>query len=311
VPGDAVSAAVAGTGEGRFMKWFRKRAGEESGAETPTVPTAAPESRADAQPPTPGPSGAAALGTVPGETGVLPANFEVVVRAGSPAAEGAEHTGESGAPTAVLSADATGAHEQLLRLLDSLVAPGGAASLSASLAETSVQIAALAAHQEELKSLFDSRLHSDEVQAKALERLHDQLQDYKSNFIRQALLPVLKDIIYCYDFAASAVPGAELEAAAQADAQAKALAHLKQMLLDILFKYDVEPYRGEGEFFDRKTQQCVKTLPTDAEADDKKVAAPGVVGFRLGETIVRKEQVTLYKHMPAPMAAETAAPERV
>jgi molecular chaperone GrpE (heat shock protein) len=81
---------------------------------------------------------------------------------------------------------------------------------------------------------------------------------------------------------------------------AQALAHLKQMVEDVLFKYDVEPYRGETDEFDRKVQQCVQTVPTTNEADDKKVAAVGHVGFKSAsaETVIRKEQVTVYKYSP-------------
>jgi molecular chaperone GrpE (heat shock protein) len=68
------------------------------------------------------------------------------------------------------------------------------------------------------------------------------------------------------------------------------------MLTDVLFKYDVEPYRSEDEFFDRTSQQCLRTVATNVEADDKKIAIRGVTGYREGKTILRKEQVTVYKY---------------
>jgi molecular chaperone GrpE (heat shock protein) len=153
---------------------------------------------------------------------------------------------------------------------------------------------------EDLYQLFEARLQSDDVQAKALERLHDQLQDYKSNFIRQALLPVLKDLIFCIDFVTDEIERMREKTDCQSAllAAAKSFEHVKHMLTDALFKYDVEPYRCEDEFFDRKTQQCLRIVPTNFEADDKKIAVRGVIGYREQETILRKEQVTVYKYVP-------------
>lgn len=153
---------------------------------------------------------------------------------------------------------------------------------------------------EDLYQLFEARLQSDDVQAKALERLHDQLQDYKSNFIRQALLPVLKDLIFCLDFVTDEIErmGEKTDCQSALPAAAKSFEHIKHMLTDVLFKYDVEPYRCEDEFFDRKEQQCLRTVPTNVEADDKKIAVRGVIGYRERETILRKEQVTIYKYVP-------------
>jgi molecular chaperone GrpE (heat shock protein) len=216
-----------------------------------------------------------------GEEPPLPPNFEVIVRPGIKAA----------APECAAKLPATGSEP----------APALVAALG--------QFQELASKQDELKNLFESRLQADEVQSKALERLHDQLQDYKSNFIRQALLPLLKEIIFCFDFVADVLNQSDASpSAANAETLAKAFPHVKQMLLDILFKNDVEPYRSESEEFDRKTQQCIKTVPTDQESQDKKIASRGVIGFRLGEAIIRKEQVTVYKYSGAAPAAPTSEP---
>jgi molecular chaperone GrpE (heat shock protein) len=80
------------------------------------------------------------------------------------------------------------------------------------------------------------------------------------------------------------------------------------MVADVLSKYDVEPYRVPGPDFDRREQQCVRTVPTSVEADEKKIAAVGAVGFRLADQIVRKEQVTVYKYAPGLAVASREAP---
>ncbi len=184
-------------------------------------------------------------------------------------------------------------------------AAGQDSPATSALIEVAISLQDLAVKQEALRELFESRLRSDEVQTKALERLHDQVREYKANFIRQEMQPLLRDLIFCYDFAADEVERANRGGPPPtAQETARAFDHLRQMVADVLAKYDVEPYRSPGPEFDRREQQCVRTVPTTVEADEKKVAAVGAVGFRLADLIVRKEQVTVYKHTPPGVTRE-------
>lgn len=153
--------------------------------------------------------------------------------------------------------------------------------------------------QRELQQLFASRIHSDEVQAKALERLHDELRQYKTNFIRQQLLPFFKDVIFCHDFLCGELDRLHAaDSVTDSESSSRTLDHARQMLVDLLFKYDIEPYRGAGEQFDPKSQQCARTVPTDTAEQDKKIAAQLLPGFKSPDSIVRREQVVVFKHRP-------------
>jgi hypothetical protein len=63
-----------------------------------------------------------------------------------------------------------------------------------------IATAELQAEQVELRKLFESRIHSDEVQARALERLHSELQTSRKQLQRAEMAPLFKDIIFCHDF---------------------------------------------------------------------------------------------------------------
>jgi molecular chaperone GrpE (heat shock protein) len=179
------------------------------------------------------------------------------------------------------------------------IVDAGGPNATAALIDVACGLQELGSKQEELRALFEARIRSDEVQAKALERLSDQLRDYKTNFIRQEMQPLLRDLIYCYDFAADEADRAGREGPPPTIQEiGHAFNHLKQMVADVLAKYDVEPYRAAGPDFDRREQQCVRTVPTANEADEKKVAVVGAIGFRLAEQVIRKEQVTVYKYTP-------------
>ena len=137
----------------------------------------------------------------------------------------------------------------------------------------------LSAKQDGLRELFEARIRSDEVQAKALERLHDQVLEYKTNFVRQEMQPLLRDLIYCYDYAAD-----EVERSGRggppptAQETARAFDHLRQMVADVLAKYDVVPYRWRAEF-DRREQQCVRTVPTTVETKKRRSPSSGRSAF--------------------------------
>lgn len=151
--------------------------------------------------------------------------------------------------------------------------------------------------QAELRKLFDSRIHSDEVQSRTLERLHQELQASRQQIQRAEMAPLLKDVIFCHDFVTR-----ELDRENSGEGHTdwrQAFEVLGQMLLDVLFKYDVEPFRGESEEFDRTLQQCVKTEVTSEQESDRRIATYGLTGFRNEDRIIRREQVTVYRYRPS------------
>jgi len=212
---------------------------------------------------------ACAGGSVPGEDAA----------AGSPTESCCESSREFSSPTLIQSLTRDAVQEIVAGVVGAAIQPLGDA-------------------QKALQEQFASRIRSDEVQAKALETLHDDLKQYKANFVRQQMLPLLKEVIFCHDFVASQVDRASTDEAASGTPAVSALAATKQMLLDLLFKYDVEPYQGEGEQFDPKNQQCARTVPTGRADADKTIAGRMQAGFRSPDGIVRREQVTVYKFTP-------------
>jgi molecular chaperone GrpE (heat shock protein) len=160
-----------------------------------------------------------------------------------------------------------------------------------------IATAELQAEQVELRKLFESRIHSDEVQARALERLHSELQTSRKHLQRAEMAPLFKDIIFCHDFVTRELVRDD-EDAASSDWR-KSFEVLGQMLVDVLFKYDVEPFRSESDEFDRSMQQCVRSESTTDAQQDKQIATSGLIGFRTEERILRREQVTVFRYRPS------------
>lgn len=256
------------------MKWLQELLGEPPGASASVVNSAGPASVATGEP-----------------QPDLPPSSDRGVESASPPPAVASETEAPPVASVPETSDASPVAE---------TAPASVAPDLAAVGPAIVErLSQLVASQQQLQALFDSRIHSDEVQGKSVERLSDELRDYKANFIRQQMQPLLKELIFCYDFVTNEVQRLRSpEPTGNAD-PLRSLDMLGQMLMDVLFKYDVEPYRGEGDQFDPKVQQCSRTVPTEVEEQDKKIASAGATGFQSPTGIIRREQVTVYKFRPA------------
>lgn len=293
----------AGSEEG--MNWFQRRPKEEAATSvTPEQAVSAAEVSADdvsanrEAPVSEAPDLAAVVETVTpptGETAITEATETPWLNEAAAAETGTVAGG-------VLSTSDAPAHSE----------PPPPPTPAVDLAPIEDALRKVADEQAALRRLFESRLHSDDVQAKAFQRLHDQLTDYRTHFIRQQMTPLLKDVIFCYDFAEQ--EGKRLSARREEpntiDALLASIDQLRQMLLDVLYKFDVEPFRVEGDGFDRARQQAIGTVLTDDPGQDKCVAERGLAGFSLLETTLRREHVKVYKTRPmsaAPAAVPTSA----
>ena len=181
-----------------------------------------------------------------------------------------------------------------------MVAAPQDSATTAALIDVVIGLQDVAAKQDELRELFEARIHPTRFRPRPWSVFTIRSGEYKTNFVRQEMQPLLHNLIYCYDVAADEVERANRAGPPPTPQEtARAFDHLRQMVGDVLAKYDVEPYRCPGPEFDRREQQCVRTVPTTVEADEKKVAVVGAIGFRLADLIVRKEQVTVFKYTPA------------
>ena len=65
---------------------------------------------------------------------------------------------------------------------------------------------------------------------------------------------------------------------------------------NILLDYDVIPYSSnEGDMFNAKVHQSIKTVKPEDASKDKTIASTLATGYKHNGSIVSKEQVTVYK----------------
>ena len=136
-----------------------------------------------------------------------------------------------------------------------------------------------------LHSMVEKRLLYDKAKETAFDRLYADLDRERKNVAGEFLKPILRDILQFYDHV--------VEAARQHPEVEELLGMLREGLLEVLYRADVEPIQVISDKFDRKLQ-CVKRVEaTENEHEDWTVAEVIRDGFRLGGRVLRPQQVVV------------------
>ena len=144
-----------------------------------------------------------------------------------------------------------------------------------------------------LRLAFERELRAESSREKVVDRLHAELQDYKSDLLLKVLRPVFVDLIQLHD---------DMGKMAESLGDERAAALLRDFQVgveDILYRQGVEPYSAEGDAFDPRRQRAVSTAATDDPALVKTIAARLRPGFASGETIIRPELVSVHAQKKA------------
>jgi molecular chaperone GrpE len=163
-----------------------------------------------------------------------------------------------------------------------------------------------------LESRFDDKIKNDAAREAIVQRLHTEVQDYRTDLLLKVLRPVLLDLISLYDEMGQALasPGPE-----DSGSRERLLAGFQQEVADILYRQGVEPFAHEGEQFDPRRQRASRTLPAPAPEREGQIAARLRPGFAAGERVLRPELVAVYVRaggtnspLPAPKTADEPDP---
>lgn len=158
------------------------------------------------------------------------------------------------------------------------------------------RLAAIEQELARLGALFEERLRYDEAKAKALDRLHAELDEHKERLRGEAMRPVFKALIQLYDNVCESVE--VLDGAGRQHVEV-----LRDGLLDVLYRLDVEPIEDRVERFDRSFQAATRTEPASSPEDDWAIAKVVREGFRWQDRVLRPQQVVVRRYAPGEPAA--------
>ncbi|MEO6811101.1 MAG: nucleotide exchange factor GrpE [Isosphaeraceae bacterium] len=144
-----------------------------------------------------------------------------------------------------------------------------------------------------LQSAFDREVRAEATREKIVDRLHDELQEYKQDLLLKVLRPVFIDLIQLHDDIGKMI---DSQGGAEGDlARLLGLMRgIQQGIEDVLYRQGVEPFTEDGSTFDPRRQRAIETVPTDDPGLAKTVAARRRPGFQVDGRVIRPELVSVH-----------------
>jgi molecular chaperone GrpE len=144
-----------------------------------------------------------------------------------------------------------------------------------------------------LETLFNKRLTYDEGKEKILDKLHSELQNYKSDLYFKLTKPIFLDIVVVLDDIRKIRENLDLEKQNECDST---LDSISESLIYLLDKYEVLPFSSEEDSkFDAVKQRMIRTKDTDEDAQIATIAQSVFTGFMYKDQLVSPEKVVVYK----------------
>lgn len=145
-----------------------------------------------------------------------------------------------------------------------------------------------------LRAMLDERVRFGENQQKIIDRLHAEVQEYKTDLILQLLKPIAQDLIRLEDDLERVATKFRSEAPPGVSETARLFQDFQATVEDILARYGFEPFQTTEPLFDGKQQQIAQSLPTTDPSVDRQVAQRLRPGLRYRDRVVRRELVNVY-----------------
>lgn len=144
---------------------------------------------------------------------------------------------------------------------------------------------------------FEHKLAYDQTKDRMVDRLHGELQGYKSDLLAGATLPLTNGFIRLHDELGRVAEALLGEGAGSLDTErvVKLFEDFQGDIEIILEDNGVSRYEEPDEKFEPRRQQVLKTVPTPVADEVGRVVERVRPGFERGDRIIRKEKVTVTK----------------
>ncbi|MDE5414055.1 nucleotide exchange factor GrpE [Alkalihalobacterium chitinilyticum] len=149
--------------------------------------------------------------------------------------------------------------------------------------------------QKSLNSDFMAKLKYDQHKESLIDRLHNEVQEYKQDLVKSTMMPVINDLIMVIDGIQKLT---ENHRSSEQPIDPEKL--LKQMEMitgdieEVLYRQGVEPYESLEETFNPLKQKVHSTEMTQDGDKEKKIARRYRKGYEWDGKNIRKEFVSVY-----------------
>ena len=203
--------------------------------------------------------------------------------------------GSSGAKAPETVAGASGAspdETSAERMLESEPEVDGAVGIAGRLDRIEASV-------ESLHRIMDERLRYDDAKEAAFNRLYKDLDEQRKQSAGDPFRPVLRDLAMLHDHI--------VEAVRQHPEEAEALEIIREGLMEVLYRANVEPIECGKNRYDRSLQQIKRVEKTSDPAADWTVSEVLRQGFRFGEQVLRPQQVVVRRYEGARPEEESSS----
>ncbi|MDP8228015.1 MAG: nucleotide exchange factor GrpE [Candidatus Electryoneaceae bacterium] len=160
----------------------------------------------------------------------------------------------------------------------------------------------LSGQMDDLLRQFQSKIKYDAHKEEIINKLHSELQDYKTDLLQKLLRPLIMDIIHLMDDLTKLIDHYRSQDPSQTDPTKfiRLMAEIPSDLEDILYRQEVESFRHseKDKSFDPSRQRALKTRKTGDQSLDKTIAQSLRVGFEWMGKVLRPEMVEAFVYDP-------------
>jgi len=144
-----------------------------------------------------------------------------------------------------------------------------------------------------IEAILLSRTDQNDTQRHAFERLYQELEQYKKDFIFQAEKPLLLDLLLFFD-SLTWFKQSLLKSETSRDVLTDSFQYLIDELMELLYRRDVLPL-DTSPTFDPRTQRAIQVVPTPLETQDQRVQKVLKRGFSRAGRPLRAEEVVVQR----------------
>lgn len=169
------------------------------------------------------------------------------------------------------------------------------------------QFKAIQAQLFQLQNEFSGKIKYDAHKDQIIDKLHQELQEYKQDIVKKHILSVVLDVVKVADDIRKWIAYFRSLDASQRD-PVKLFRYLEAIpsdLEDIFYWQGVKPYVSSEGVFNPATQRAIKKIATDDSAKDKTVAKSVRPGYEWEGKIIRQEMVAVYVYEDGQESVDT------
>lgn len=169
--------------------------------------------------------------------------------------------------------------------------------LHANLQSLSLRASNIEANTQKIARALVEIVKEGENRKRAYDTLYDEMRQYKEDFLYRAQKPLFLELITLFDSILRVER--QYEAKEGMDEAARDIRYLKDVLLEILYRYDIEVIEEHPEKLDISIQKPIKRVDVTDPAEDRVVVQYVREGFKRDNTVLRPQEIIVKRYCKA------------